>query len=498
MAMRKVLVANRGEIAIRVIRACHELGLEAVAVYSEADRVAPHVLEADEAYPIGPAPSAQSYLRADVLVETALRAGCDAVHPGYGFLAERAHFAEAVEAAGLIFVGPDAAAIRAMGDKTEARRRMLAAGVPVVPGTTEPVADVRAAATAAAEIGYPVVLKAAAGGGGKGMRIVGSAGELERAFAAARSEARGAFGDGSLYLEKYLEGPRHIEIQVLADAYGHVIHLGERECSIQRRHQKLIEEAPSVALTPELRAEMGAAAVRAAVAAGYRSAGTIEFLFQEGRFYFLEMNTRIQVEHPVTEMVTGVDLVIEQLRIAAGEPLRLRQEDIRMAGHAIECRITSEDPFNGFLPSTGRIRVLERPTGPGVRWDGGVSEGFDVSLFYDPLLGKLIVHAEDRALAIERMDRALAELRLVGVESSTHFHRRIMREPDFRTGRIDIRYLERHPELARWTPPDDLLEVAAAAAALLEHEARMRRGVRRIEPRTDGRTGWRRTDWEHR
>ena len=328
--MRKVLVANRGEIAIRVIRACHELGLEAVAVYSEADRVAPHVLEADEAYPIGPAPSAQSYLRADVLVETALRAGCDAVHPGYGFLAERAHFAEAVEAAGLIFVGPDAAAIRAMGDKTEARRRMLAAGVPVVPGTTEPVADVRAAATAAAEIGYPVVLKAAAGGGGKGMRIVGSAGELERAFAAARSEARGAFGDGSLYLEKYLEGPRHIEIQVLADAYGHVIHLGERECSIQRRHQKLIEEAPSVALTPELRAEMGAAAVRAAVAAGYRSAGTIEFLFQEGRFYFLEMNTRIQVEHPVTEMVTGVDLVIEQLRIAAGEPLRLRQEDIQI------------------------------------------------------------------------------------------------------------------------------------------------------------------------
>jgi acetyl-CoA carboxylase biotin carboxylase subunit len=418
------------------------------------------------------------------------------VHPGYGFLAERADFAEAVEAAGLVFVGPGAAAIRAMGDKTEARRRMAAAGVPVVPGTTEPLADAAAAGVAAAEIGFPVLLKAAAGGGGKGMRIVGSAKELARAFVAAGNEARGAFGDGSLYLEKFLEAPRHIEIQVLADGYGNVIHLGERECSIQRRHQKLVDEAPSPALTQDLRAEMGEAAVRAAAAAGYRSAGTIEFLFQDGRFYFLEMNTRIQVEHPVTELVTGVDLVIEQLRIAAGEPLRLRQEEIRFAGHAIECRITSEDPFNGFLPSTGRIQVLERPTGPGVRWDGGVSEGFDVSLFYDPLLGKLIVHAADRALAIERMDRALAELRLVGVESSTHFHRRIMREPDFRAGRIDIRYLERHPELARWAPPEELVEVVAAAAALLEHEARTRRGVRRIQACTDGRRGWRRTDWE--
>ena len=493
---RKVLIANRGEIALRVIRACRELGARTVAVYSEPDRLAPHVLEADEAYPIGPAPAAESYLRADVLVETALRAGCDAVHPGYGFLSERAHFAEAVERAGLAFVGPPAAAIAAMGDKTEARRRMQAAGVPIVPGTAEPLADPADAARAAEEIGYPVLLKAAAGGGGKGMRVVRSPDELPRAFEGASHEARAAFGDGSLYLEKFLDGPRHIEIQVLADAHGNVLHLGERECSIQRRHQKLIEEAPSPALTPELRRQMGEAAVAAASAVGYRNAGTIEFLFHQGRFYFLEMNTRIQVEHPVTELVTGIDLVQWQLRIAAGEPLPFRQDDIRLSGHAIECRITSEDPFAGFLPSTGRIEWLSVPAGPGVRWDAGIVQGSEISLHYDPLLAKLIVHAPDRPAAIARMRRALAELRIAGVETSTPFHRRVMDEPEFRAGATDIRYLERHPELLTPDPDDDTLRAAALAAALLEDERRRKRAATRITRDAGAaRSRWRDTGW---
>ncbi|HET9982658.1 MAG TPA: acetyl-CoA carboxylase biotin carboxylase subunit [Longimicrobiales bacterium] len=478
--IRKVLVANRGEIALRVIRACHELGMEAVAVFSDADRLAPHVLAADEAYPIGPPPSSQSYLRIDALVDVAVRAGCDAVHPGYGFLAERAPFAEAVEAAGLVFVGPSPAAILAMGDKTEARRRMIAAGVPVVPGTAEALPGVADAAAAAADIGYPVLLKAAAGGGGKGMRVVSRPEELGAAFEAASQEAVRAFGDGSVYLEKYLEGPRHIEIQVLADTHGNTLSLGERECSIQRRHQKMVEEAPSPAITPELRRRMGDAAVAAAAAVGYRNAGTIEFLYQEGEFYFLEMNTRIQVEHPVTEMVTGLDLVQWQLRIACGERLPLRQDEIALRGHAIECRITSEDPANGFLPSTGRIELLDVPGGPGVRWDGGIEEGYEVSLYYDPMLAKLIVHAPDRPTAIDRMRRALSELRVVGVETSAPFHRRVMEEPDFRAGTLDIRYLEKHPELL--APPTDgeELRAAALAAALLEEELRQRRAVRRI------------------
>ncbi|MBI4408707.1 MAG: acetyl-CoA carboxylase biotin carboxylase subunit [Gemmatimonadetes bacterium] len=479
---QKLLIANRGEIAVRVIRACHELGVEVVAVYSEADRLSPHVLEADEAYLIGPPPSAESYLCADKLIATAKATGCQAIHPGYGFLAERAHFAEAVERGGLVFIGPPAGAIAAMGDKTEARRRMRAAGVPVVPGTLEVVPDPARAAAGAAELGYPVLLKAAAGGGGKGMRVVRSADELVRAFEAATRESQGAFGDGSIYLEKYLDGPRHIEIQVLADARGRILHLGERECSIQRRHQKLIEEAPSPALTPELRRRMGEAAVAAAAAVGYRNAGTIEFLFHDGRFHFLEMNTRIQVEHPVTELVTGIDLVQWQIRIAAGEHLAFGQDDVRLSGHAMECRITSEDALNGFLPSTGRIELLEVPSGPGVRWDGGIAEGFDVSLFYDPLLGKLIVHAPDRATAIERMRRALGELRIIGIESSVPFHQRVMEESDFRAGRIDIGYLEHHPDLLVPRPDEEVLRTMAVAAVLLEREARERSGIRRIAP----------------
>ena len=493
--MRKVLVANRGEIALRIVRACRELGLESVAIYSEADRSAPHVMEAGEAYCIGPAPSAQSYLRADALIDVARRAGCDAVHPGYGFLAERAFFADAVEKAGLTFVGPPASAIAAMGDKTEARRRMVAAGVPVVPGIAEPLKDAAAARDAAAAFGYPVLLKAAAGGGGKGMRVVRDEAELARAFDAARHEAESAFGDGSIYLEKFLDRPRHIEIQVIADAHGSVLHLGERDCSVQRRHQKLIEEAPSPALTPSLRGRMGETAVAAARAVGYRNAGTIEFLFQDGEFYFLEMNTRIQVEHPVTELVTGIDLVQWQLRVAAGEALPFEQDAIRLDGHAIECRITSEDPANGFLPSTGRIVLLEMPGGPGVRWDGGIAEGVDVGLYYDPLLGKLIVHGPDRASAIDRMSRALAELRVVGVETSAPFHRRVMQEPDFRGGDVTIRYLDDHPELLGQEVSDDVLVRAAVAAALLEDATRARRRAERIAPQTSGGSGWRDRGW---
>jgi acetyl-CoA carboxylase biotin carboxylase subunit len=494
--LRKVLVANRGEIAVRIIRACHELGIEAVAVFSDADRTAPHVLDADEAYRIGPPPSAQSYLRVDALLDVARRAGCDAVHPGYGFLAERAAFAASVEEAGLVFIGPSAGAIAAMGDKTEARRRMHAAGVPYVPGTIEPLVNAADAARFADEIGYPVLLKAAAGGGGKGMRVVHARADLERAFDAAGGEAQSAFGDASVYLEKYLDGPRHIEIQVLADAYGTTLYLGERECSIQRRHQKLVEEAPSVALTPELRRKMGEAAVAAAAAVEYRNAGTIEFLLQDGLYYFLEMNTRIQVEHPVTELVTGLDLVQMQLRIAGGERLQISQADVRIDGHAIECRITSEDPRNNFLPSTGRISLFDVPSGPGVRWDGGIAEGFEVSLYYDALLGKLIVWAADRAAAIERMSRALSELRIVGVETSAPFHARVMREPDFRAGRLDIRYVEKHPDLLNDALADHSVRAAGIAGAMLEEESRRRRAVKR--PATyerPVRSAWRDLDW---
>src|SRR5881397_3094859 len=406
-SIRRVLVANRGEIAVRVIRACHDEGLAAVAFYSEPDRLAPHVRDADAAVLLGPAPSSESYLDASKLIAAAKDTGCQAIHPGYGFLSERAAFAEACKDAGLIFVGPPASAIRAMGDKTEARRRMQAAGVPVVPGTAAPLRDPVDARREAKRIGYPVLLKAAAGGGGKGMRLVRGETDVEEAFQAARREALKAFGDGSIYIEKYLERPRHIEIQVLADRHGRVVALGERECSIQRRHQKLIEEAPSPVVSPALRRRLSEAATAAAGAVGYTGAGTIEFLLApSGEFYFLEMNTRIQVEHPVTELVYGVDLVREQLRVAAGQPLRVHGGVLQPRGHAIECRITAEDPFNDFLPATGMIRYLQAPSGPGVRWDGGVEAGNEVTLYYDPLLAKLIVWGDTRAAALQRMRRA--------------------------------------------------------------------------------------------
>ncbi len=473
--IRSVLVANRGEIAVRIIRACRELGVRSVAVYSEPDRGAPHVFLADEAHPVGPAPSSESYLRVDRLLEVAARAGVDAVHPGYGFLAERAPFARAVEEAGLVFIGPTAETILAMGDKTEARRRMQAAGVPIVPGTTDPVSDAEAALEIAHGMGFPVLLKAAAGGGGKGMRVVNVPEELPRALEAARREAEGAFGDASVYIERYLDRPRHIEIQLLGDMHGNVVHLGERECSIQRRHQKLVEEAPSPVLTPELRAQMGEAAVRAARAVDYRGAGTVEFLYQDGSFYFLEMNTRIQVEHPVTELVTGIDLVQWQIRVASGEPLPFVQDGIELRGHAIECRITAEDPDGGFLPATGRVRYLDVPGGPGVRWDGGIAPGFEVGLHYDPLLGKLITWAPTREEAIDRMGRALDEFVLEGVESCIPFHRKVMRDEDFRAGELSIRFLEEHPHLTS-APASAGSEMerrtAAALAALLESERR--------------------------
>jgi acetyl-CoA carboxylase biotin carboxylase subunit len=474
----KVLVANRGEIALRVIRACRELGVASVAVYSEADARAPHVREADEAVLLGPAPSSESYLKGDRIIDAARRVGAQAIHPGYGFLSEREWFARAVRDAGLTFIGPSPEAIAAMGSKTAARELAIAAGTPVVPGTTSALRDADEAAQVADRFGYPVLLKAAAGGGGKGMRVVHRREELAAALASAQREARNAFGDDAVYVEKYIVGPRHVEIQVLGDHHGTMLHLGERECSIQRRHQKMIEEAPSVAVSPELRARMGEAAVAAARAAGYTNAGTCEFLLDaSGAFYFLEMNTRIQVEHPVTELVMGVDLVQWQLRIAAGERLPFTQSALTPNGWAIECRITSEDPANGFLPSTGRVQYLHLPTGPGVRWDGGIETGSEVTLHYDPMLAKLIVWAPDRSQAIARMHRALLELTIDGIDTSRDFHLRVMEDADFRAGAIEIQWLERRLAELTASPAPQVSVVRAAIAAVLLSERD--RGVRR-------------------
>ncbi|MEP6473593.1 MAG: acetyl-CoA carboxylase biotin carboxylase subunit [Gemmatimonadota bacterium] len=473
--MKRVLVANRGEIALRIIRAAHEEGMEAVAVYSEADRLSPHVRAADLAIAIGPSSPADSYLNVTRLIEAARDSGADAVHPGYGFLAERAHFAQAVLDAGLTWVGPPPSAIQAMGDKTEARRRMAAAGVPIVPGLTVPVTDPATAAAAAEAIGFPVLVKAAAGGGGKGMRVVRQAGELASALQTAASEALKSFGDASVYLEKYVERPRHVEIQILADA-TRTVHLGERECSIQRRHQKLVEEAPSVAVNVALREQMGQAAVAAAAAVDYRGAGTCEFLLAaDGSFYFLEMNTRIQVEHPVTELVYGVDLVREQLRIASGEPMRVPTGQVIPRGWALECRITSEDATNGFLPATGRLEYLRPPAGPGVRWDGGFETGNEVTLFYDSLLGKIIVWGRNRHDAIIRMRRALQELIIVGVPTNQPFHLRLLQDPDFLNGNIDSQLLDRRPDLTSIVADPESALGMAVAAALAEDEARQSR-----------------------
>jgi acetyl-CoA carboxylase biotin carboxylase subunit len=470
MKIKKLLIANRGEIAVRVIRACREQGIATVAVFSDADREALHVQMADEAYAIGPAPAIESYLVIDRLVATARQAGADAVHPGYGFLAENARFAEACAAAGLTFVGPPPAAIRSMGDKTAARKIAREMKVPMVPGTLEAIQGDDEARRTAREIGYPVMLKAAMGGGGKGMRLVRQESELTEALRSARAEAGAAFGDASVYLERAVIEPRHVEIQVLADAHGTVLHLGERECSIQRRHQKLIEESPSPVVDEALRARMGVAACRVARAAGYVNAGTVEFLLDADRnFYFLEMNTRLQVEHPVTEMVTGIDLVREQLRVASGEPLGYTQQDVRRRGWAIECRINAEDPFAGWIPSPGTITGLRAATGPWVRDDSGAYQGYTVPRFYDTMIAKLIVWAEDRPAAIERMLRALAEYTVVGVRTTIPALQRIIAHPDFRAGRLSTAFLERVlPELK---PHDGrLATIATIAAVLTEHE----------------------------
>ena len=444
----KVLVANRGEIAVRVMRTLREMGIRSVAVFSEADRAALHVRMADEAHCIGPASSAESYLVADRILEVCKQSGAQAVHPGYGFLSENAGFARACAEAGITFIGPDASAMVAMGHKTAAREKMIAAGVPVVPGVN--AGSLEELQKSAGEIGYPVMLKAAAGGGGKGMRLVERAEDLAGAYERARSEAKSAFGDETVYLEKAIVEPRHIEIQVLGDRHGNVVHLFERDCSIQRRHQKVVEESPSPAevCTPELVEKMGEVAVRAAKAVGYYSAGTVEFLMNpSGEFYFLEMNTRLQVEHPITELTTGRDLVREMVRVAAGEELGYEQKDITRHGHAIECRIYAEDPATGFLPSPGTIEVLRTPSGPGVRDDSGAYEGAEITGFYDPLISKLCVWAATREQAVERMRRALGEYVVAGIRTNIPFHLALTSHPDFVAGKYDTGFIGQHRDV---------------------------------------------------
>jgi acetyl-CoA carboxylase, biotin carboxylase subunit len=469
---KKLLIANRGEIAVRILRACRELGIKTVAVFSEADRQAMHVRYADEAYLLGPAPARDSYLRSDKIIDIARKCGADAIHPGYGFLAERADFAAACADAGLVFVGPKASSIAAMGDKAAARATVAKAGIPVVPGTEgEGCLRDDELLAYAPQIGFPLLVKATAGGGGKGMREVRSLGEMPELLRAARREAESAFGDGNVYLEKLLIGARHIEFQILADQYGSVIHLGERECSIQRRHQKLIEESPSplLAADNEMRLKMGAVAIQAARAVDYANAGTIELLVDKERnFYFLEMNTRLQVEHPVTEMVTGMDIVAEQIRVAYGWKLSRGQEDIQHRGAAIECRINAEDPYNDFLPSTGRITLTQLPTGPGVRVDTGVNIGFEISPYYDPLISKLIVWSETRAQAVVRMRRALEEYRIVGVRTNIPFHQAIINTYPFISGIYDTRLVEEQfGNMDAAESRESYLDIAALIATLV-------------------------------
>lgn len=443
---KKILVANRGEVAVRIMRACKELGISSVGVYSEVDRKAFFSLYADEAYCIGPAPSRDSYLNIERILDVAKRTRAEAIHPGYGFLAENAEFARACESAGIQFIGPHSDAIAAMGSKLNARRLMEQAGIPVVPGTG-PLRDEEQAHAEAERIGYPVMVKASAGGGGIGMSVVEEESDLHLALAMTRSSAASAFGDPTVYMEKYLRHPRHIEFQVMADAYGNIVHLGERECSIQRRHQKLLEETPSPVMTPELREEMGAAAIRAASAVDYVNAGTVEFIYAGGKYYFLEMNTRLQVEHPITEIVTGVDVVKEQIRIAAGERLSLRQEEIRQSGWAMECRINAEDPLANFAPTPGRIKGYRSPGGIGIRVDSGVHMNYKITPFYDSLISKLIIWGRDRAETIERARRALFEYVILGVVTNIPFLKAVVENPDFQSGDYSTHFIEEHPNL---------------------------------------------------
>lgn len=473
--LKKILVANRGEIAVRIIRACQELGYEAVAVYSDADRMAPHVRMAQEAYHIGPPAATESYLQGKLIIDIARKSGADGIHPGYGFLAENAEFAEAVMAAGLTWIGPPPEAIRLMGDKVTARQTMEAANVPLVPGSGQSARMTDdELVQAAADIGFPLLVKAAAGGGGKGMRKVWKAENLLDSIRTARREAQAAFGDDRVYLEKLIENARHIEIQILGDMHGNVIHLGERECSIQRRHQKLIEEAPSSVVDESLRRQMGEIAVKAAKAVNYSSAGTMEFVMDKDRkFYFLEMNTRLQVEHPVTEMVTGVDIVKEMLRVASGRRLRYTQDDIQVKGWAIECRVLAEDPGMNFMPSIGRIIGMTTPTGPGVRIDSGIYYGSEITPYYDSMMAKLIVLGESRGEAILRMRRALEEFRISGVATVLPLHLQMMNSTRFQAGQIDTTFLEQNFEFNQ-TPEVENMKIAAVAATLMAHQRNQR------------------------
>ncbi|MDE3095633.1 MAG: acetyl-CoA carboxylase biotin carboxylase subunit [Chloroflexota bacterium] len=470
---KKILVANRGEIALRVMRTCREMGIRTVAVYSTVDRNMLHVRYADEAYCIGEGPPLESYLNYPKILEVARTAGADAVHPGYGFLSERTEFAEACAAAGITFIGPKPDAVRLLGDKVSARRTMIAAGVPVVPGTEGRVGADEAMRLAPG-IGFPLLIKAAAGGGGKGIRHVGSADEIANAVRVASSEAQSAFGDGGVFLERFLSPVRHIEVQILADAHGHAVALGERECSVQRRHQKLLEESPSTVITPEIRGRMMAAAVAAAKASGYENAGTVEFLFdpKTQEFYFLEVNTRLQVEHPVTEWLCGRDLVRDQIRIAAGEPLGFAQDDVVLRGAAIECRIAAEDPYNNYLPSLGRIDFVSEPSGPGVRVDSSIFSGIEIPYFYDPMLAKLICWGQDRPQAIARMKRALGEYVVVGVQTNIPFHLQLLDDPRFVAGEVHTGFLDGEFKMrARERDPGDE-QVALLVAAVLSHTRR--------------------------
>ena len=486
---RKILIANRGEIAVRVMRACREMNIRTVAVFSDVDRKSLHVRYADEAYPIGPAPSTESYLRIDRIIDAARRCGAEAIHPGYGFLAENPDFARGCADAGITFIGPPVSAMELMGSKTASRHALIQVGLPVVPGTDHNLESLEQVKRIAGKIGFPVMLKASGGGGGKGLRMVREESELVSAYRTARSEAQNAFNDSAVYLEKYIEHPRHVEIQILGDQHGHMIYLGERECSLQRRHQKVMEECPSPAVNDDLRRRMGETAVRIGKLAGYWNAGTVEFLLDpQESFYFLEMNTRLQVEHPVTELVTGIDLVREQVRIAAGETLAWQQEDVQMRGAAIECRIYAEDPANNFFPSPGLITRLQVPAGPGIRSDSGVYESWQVPLEYDPLLSKIAVWARDRGEAIRRLGRALGEYEIQGIRTNIPFFRSVLEHPDFVAGRLDTGFIDRvlAGGLMEEEPPSEEEERVALLAALLHVE----RNGDAAPALTSPRSGW--------
>jgi propionyl-CoA carboxylase alpha chain len=487
--MRKILVANRGEIALRIMRTIRRMGIKSVAVYSEADRQSPHVLYADEAVCLGPAPSSQSYLNGDKIIAICQQLGVDAIHPGYGFLSENADFAQKVTDAGIVFIGPSPDAMRVMGNKLAAKECVKQYNIPMVPGIDEAITDVALAKKIAAEVGYPVLIKASAGGGGKGMRIVEKEADLQEQMERAISEATSSFGDGSVFIEKYVSSPRHIEIQVLADQYGNTVHLFERECSIQRRHQKVVEESPSSILTPEIRKRMGEAAVMVAKSCHYTSTGTVEFLMDDKlNFYFLEMNTRLQVEHPVTEMITGIDLVEEQIKIARGEKLSFTQDDLKINGHAIELRVYAEDPFNNFMPSIGMLERYEKPAGEGIRVDDGYEEGMQIPIYYDPMIAKLVTHGKNRTEAIQRMLQAIRDYKIEGVTTTMPFGTFVMEHPAFVSGKFDTHFVKDYytPDLIKEKQKASA-EIAALVA--LKHYLQQCRLLRPVEHRT---TSWKR------